>query len=225
MNNRYFQWLAGDKKGQILVFDKIESEDENVFITFKDRSRINENFVAQLNTKDLTGKLMAEIDHPQNCWSFKEEWVGREEEVWETNADGERVCVQPFVPGKKIVKLISPRPTPKTHSSFGAVSNVQVSPPPQETDYFEKTSEPIKQINISDPVYILMSKAKKLDSEITMGMIVSLPPKSLYELAKESFDDGDEKFIQYIVDEITVNEIKDALKVAIKQMYEETLSL
>jgi hypothetical protein len=56
-------------------------------------------------------------------------------------------------------------------------------------------------------------------------MIISLPPKNLYDIAKESFEDGDEKFIQYIVDEITVDEIKNALKTAIKEMYEETTSL
>jgi len=216
MEQRYFQWLAGENRGQIVIFDHIESDGEMVFICFKGDSRINEALVAQLNSKDLTGKMMAEIDHPNNGWQFKEEWIGRIEERYEINADGERVCVEPGNPGRKAVKLIPPRPTPPRSSSFGQIANTlpdfQHTPPPPEA--------PKNTIDKSDPVYILMTKAKKVDSEITMGMVVALPPKNLYELAKDSFDEGDEKFIQYIVDELTVEEIKDALKLAIREMYE-----
>lgn len=226
-NTRWFQWIAGDKKGQIMVFDKIDAEEDNVYISFKDGSRINENLVAPLNQRDLTGKMMAEIDHPDNCWKFKEEWVGRMEEVWveqdETNP-GNKVCVQPFVPGKKVTKLDPPRPTPKTHSVFGIINNKPEPTPqpiPQPVQEIVKEVIPESSLSKSDPVYILMSKAKKIDTDITMGMVISLPPKNLYEIAKESFDEGDDKFITYIVDELTVNEIKDALKVAIKEMYEE----
>ena len=89
---RYFQWIASDKKGQIVFLDKIVAEDGIAFLCFKDGSRMNEAFVAALNQKDLTGTYyMAEIEHPTNCWQFQEEWIGREEEKWELNADGERV--------------------------------------------------------------------------------------------------------------------------------------
>jgi len=53
-----------------------------------------------------------------------------------------------------------------------------------------------------------------------MGMIIALPPKNLYELAKDSFEEGSVKFIKYIVDELTVEEIKEALRIAVKEMYE-----
>ena len=229
-NMRYFQWIAGDKKSEIMVFDKIRADGADLYIVFKDGSRINENLVASLNQLDLTDKLMAEIDHPKNCWKFKEEWVGREEEVWqwrdETNPV-EKVCVQPFVPGRKIVKLIPPEPTPKKSSEFGVISNP--TPPPIDAPISEIPLRSPNQIEkayvngyTSDPVYILISKAKKVDSDITMGMVVSLPPKNLYEIAKESFENGDEKFIDYIVDELTVDEIKGALKIAIREMYEGT---
>ena len=51
---RWFQWVVGDRKGEVMAFDKIESEEGNLYIRFKDNSRINEIFVAQLNDKDLT---------------------------------------------------------------------------------------------------------------------------------------------------------------------------
>ena len=220
MENRYFQWVVGENRGQVKIFDKIEADGEDVFIVFKDGSRINETFVAPLNQKDLTQKFMAEIDSPNNIWSFREEWVGREEERYEIDAEGIKQLVIPFNPGKKVTHLIPPNPTPKTSSAFGHVTNVPTPAP------VVNTPAPIQNnVDKSDPVYILMSKAKKLDSEINMGMIISLPPKNLYELAKDSFEEGDEKFIRYIVDELTVEEIKGALKQAIKEMYEQVQDL
>lgn len=219
MNNelRYFQWIAGDRRGEVMIFDKLEVDGPDVFIVFKDGSRINENLVAPINKKDLTGKFMAEIDDPQNLWKFQEECVGREEEKWEQNAEGVKVCVQPFVPGRKIIKLIPPKPTPPNHSIFGKIENT-VSPPPEPEHEYISTFQP--KVDTSDPVYILMSKSKKIDSEITMNITISLPQKDLYNIAKQSFEDGDKKFISYIVSNISVEGIKDAIKIAIKDMYE-----
>jgi hypothetical protein len=218
MENKYFQWIAGDQRGQVKVFDRIEADGADVYIVFKDETRINETLVAPLNQKDMTGKFVAEVDSPNNVWSFKEKWVGREEERWETDAAGIKQLVVPFNPGKKVIELIPPKPTPKTSSAFGQISNSA----PKAEQVPEPVIEEKSKIDKSDPVYIVLNTSKKFDSEINMGMIISLPPKNLYELAKDSFDEGDEKFIKYIVDEITVDEIKDALKLAIKEMYEES---
>jgi len=214
-NNRWFQWLVGDSKGQVVVFDKIETEDDNIYIVFKDKSRINESFVAPINQHNLTGKLMAEVEHPNNIWKFKDEWVGRQEEIWDKNADGEPVCVQPFVEGRKVAKLVPPRNSTPRASNFGVISNPSV-PDPIIIEVERKKS----QIDTSDPVYILMSKSKKQDSEISMNISISLPPKNLYDIAKESFDEGNKKFVEYIIENITIDEIKKALKNAITEMYE-----
>ena len=229
MNNnesRFFQWVVGETKGEVKVFDRVETEEADGvnYIVFKDNSRINEDFVAALNQRDLTNKMMAEIDHPNNCWKFKEEWIGREEEKWEMNADGEKVCVVPFTPGKKVIHLVPPKRTAAKTSKFGEISNATPIQTPAtaavNTNIVFEVSSATIPIDKTDPVYILMTKAKKNDADINMGMTISLPPKNLYDIAKESFEGGDEKFIQYIVDEITVEEIKNALKVSIKQMYE-----
>lgn len=212
---RYFQWIAGDKRGQIQIFKQLEEEDGVVFILFKDGSRINANLVAEMNAEDLTGKFMAEVENMQNVWEFKDEWVGREEELWEQNAEGDQVCVQPFVEGRKVVKIIPPKQSNRRSAGFG-LNDFKHAPAVQPPVVVEK----IEKIDKTDPVYILMSKSKKSDSDINMAMTISLPPKSLYKLAKESFEEGDEKFIEYIVEEITVDQIKNALKLAIKQMYE-----
>ena len=228
MNNqiiqRYFQWIVGERKGEVMVFDKIEPDGAEVFIVFKDGARINENLVAGINQTDLTGKFMAEVDSPQNLWTFKETWVGRIEERWEEQDEtnpGNKVCVQPFYPGRRVIKLVAPRPTPKKSSKFGAMVATAPSLPPEEIlTQNEKLLEQPKLMNETDPVFILMSKAKKEDNDITMTITISLPNKNLYDLAKQSFDEGDQKFVEYIIQNITVDEIKDALKVAITEMYE-----
>jgi hypothetical protein len=224
-DTRYFQWIVGDRKGEVMVFDKIESEGSDVFIVFKDESRINENFVALLNQKDLTGKLMAEIDSPTNVWTFKDEWVGRQEEKWqwrdETNPI-EKVCVQPFVEGRKVIKLIPPKPTPPNHSVFGRINNMSQTEVPSFIRAGVEYADVKPKIDTNDPIYILISTSKKIDSEISMNISISLPPKSLYDIAKESFDEGGTKFVEYIIENITVNEIKDALKISITQMYEKS---
>jgi len=236
INPRYFQWVVGDRKGEVMVFDKIESEDGNLYIRFKDNSRINEIFVAQLNAKDLTGKMMAEVDSPTNIWTFKEEIVGEETgrveidaetgvkyevpSVTEIMTDGKELPKK-----KKLVKLIPPHPTPPQHSSFGQISNVpKYEDPPLPSSPSNKPEHLIPESNIdkSDPVYILISKSKKNDIEVTMVMDVSLPSKSLYDISKESFEDGDEKFMDYIIDDLSIDAIKKALKIAIKEMYEGT---
>jgi hypothetical protein len=231
-NIRYFQWIVGDRRGEILVFDQIEVEDSDTYINFKDGSRINEDFVAPLNQTDLTGKMMAEIDHPNNCWRFKEreEEKPRIEQDAETGVKYEIPSAEDIVhadltenggvvknikPKNKIIDLIPPKPT-KKGSIFGTISNMPIS----NIQHLEKLPEQSKHINETDPVYILMSKSKKTDSDITMTMTIALPSKSLYNIAKESFEGGDQKFIEYIIENITVNEIKDALKVAITDMYE-----
>lgn len=240
MNNkqRYFQWVVGERRGEILAFEKIEEDGGEIYIKFKDNSRINEKLVAQINQKDLSGKMMAEIDSPGNCWQFKEVEEQQKGPRYEKDAKSGTKFEVPSAdeiaradlsdgggktrPEKEIkrkkIKLIPPRPTPPTHSVFGQISNI--TPEPVQSTQ-EPKSTTISNIDVNDPVYILMSKAKKHDIDINMEMTVSLPPRTLYLIAKDSFDEGDDKFIDYIVDEITVNEIKDALKEAIKNMYED----
>jgi hypothetical protein len=229
MDKRYFQYIMGDNRGQVVIFDRVETDGEDNYVVFKGGARCNESLIAELNANDLTGKYMAEVSDPNNVWQFKEKWVGREEEIWEQNADGESVCVQPAIEGRKVIDIIKPRQVAPRASNFGAISNAAEyapqpppPPPPAAPIIVQATTLDATGIDKSDPVFILMSKSKKVDTEIDMSLVISLPPKNLYNLAKESFEEGDEKFIKYIVSEITVAEIKEAIQEGIRQMYEET---
>lgn len=221
---RYFQWIASEKRGEIVIFDKIETEDGEVFISFKDGSRINEKLVAQINEKDASGKFMAEIDSPNNAWQFHETWVGREEEKWEANSDGQMVCVQPFIEGKKVTKLFPPKPTAPKKSNFGAISvnrsetesipNINMSVAKQDHQINDKISDDI------DPVHITLSRAKKIDTTVELELTLSLPSVDLYRILTESFEGGQESILTYIVSSIDTTDIKSALKESLRLMYE-----
>lgn len=200
---RYFQFLAGQRRGEVVVYDQIVEEDGMVFVCFKDNSRCNEDLIIPINDRNWQGKYMAEVEDSHNVWTFKEEWVGRQEEVTALNAEQERVIVQPFIEGKKKVTPIPPK---KTTSNFGTIDkHVEPAPPPKP--------------KVEDPVFLMVDKAKKFDTEVSLNMTVSLPKQSLYSIIEESFDDGGKKMIDYIVDNMDVQVIKDALKDALLDAY------
>ena len=212
-NQRYFQWIFGERRGDILIFKQVEEDDGNLYIAFKDGSRINETFVAPLNAQDLTGKMMAEIDHPSNFWKFQEELVGQQEEIWETNAEGERVCVQPFVEGKKIIRYIPPKPSGPRNSSFGIVSTPPLPPVVIEVEKFKT------DVNINDPVYITLEKSKKVEFDVDLTITVTAPSKELFNLIKENFENGEQKTIDYIIQHIDIEYIKKSLITSFKNLY------
>lgn len=239
MSQRFFQWLAGDRRGEVVIFDKIVEEDGMHFITFKDGSRINSDFVAEINQHSVDGKLMAEIDSPRNTWNFKEtaskddkprieqDWESQEkfevptaDEIAHADLTGETGVVKP-IPKKKKIELIPPRPT---RNKFGKIANSDdmageyndtITQQPQ----VEQATPQKPSVNTSDPVYIMMDKAKKVDTDVDMTLTISLPSSQLFDVVRDSFDEGESKALEYIIENIDVSEIKEALKEGIKQMY------
>ena len=237
-NNRYFQWLAGERRGDLVVFDKVVQEDNVIYVTFKDGSRINQNFIAELNERNVSGKMMAEVESPNNLWSFKERITGNQKRVeqdWESQikyevpsieeimlADGEGI-VKPKE-RKKAIELIPPV---LTHpSKFGLVRQSDVLQQPDKVtnnienmNKAEQSEEPAK-VTSNDPVYIMLDKAKKVDTDVEIKLVITLPNKDLYSVIKESFHEGDKKTIEYIIENIDITKIKESLKIGITQLYE-----
>lgn len=210
---RFFQYLASERQGEIMVFDKIEQEDGINFVSFKNGSRCNEELILPLNEKNWTTQLMAEIDSPQNCWGFNISWVGREEERWsppEESSDGVSHLVQPFIEGRKKVVPIPPRPT---KSNFGKIDNV--------VNLLIDNVENKHKIDINNmsPVNLMLDKAKKFGINIEMNLTISLPSKSLYGVISESFENGEDQFIEYIINNIDNHKIKESLKIALYNAY------
>jgi len=219
---RYFQYIAGERRGEVVMFDRIEEEDGMVFICFKDESRCNEELILPLNHTTPGDNLMAEIDSPNNIWTFKEEWKGREEEIWSEPNDsptGESHLVQPFREGRMEVHQIPPK---RTTSNFGQITrHIETPTITQAPVNLVQQQAPNAQppANTNDPVWLMMDKAKKFDTEVEMTLKVALPTKSLYNVAKESFDDGGNKIIEYIISNLDDKSLKDALKEALKVAY------
>jgi hypothetical protein len=243
---RYFQFLAGPRRGEVLVLDRIESEDGDIYIKFKDESRINENLVAQINQKVVTEKMMAEIDHPSNCWRFVEkpdedskprlEKDAQTGEVYEipsvddfVHADltGETGVVNPRKK-KRAIELIPPRTTPPNHSVFGQIKSSTVTPshvidnPVQNTKVQQTQANAQPQTNSNDPVWLMCNSSKKFDTPVNLTLTISLPKKSFYNVAKESFESGGEKVVEYIIQNLDNQKIKDALKIALMEAYDDS---
>lgn len=241
-NNRYFQWLATERKGEVVIFNDIVQEDGIDYITFRDGSRINSELVAEINVNEVTGKVMAEVESPNNVWKFKEvtsiQDSPRVEQDWESQtkyevptadeiafADltGQQGTTKP-IPKKKKIELIPPRPT---KNKFGKIANTaDIAEKYNEEIDSKKIVEKIETkivekppIDMSDPVNIMMEKSKKIDTEVNMTLTISLPSKHLFDVAAESFDDGDKKALEYIIENIDISEIKKSLKEGIKEMY------
>jgi hypothetical protein len=227
-NVRYFQYLAGPRNGEVVFFDRIEEEDGIVFICFKDGSRCSEQLIIPLNDTNYVSQLMAEVDSPSNLWTIKEEWVGRQEEKWvhrdQTNPGlpEDMVCVQDFAPGKKKLIPIPPRPTT---SRFGQI-NKSNAPSTKANDYQINDSKTQQQApnkpqqeNTTDPIWMMCEAAKKFDQEIVMTLKVSLLKKSLYNVAKESFENGGQKVVEYIIQNLDDEKIKKGLKEALLEAY------
>ena len=72
-NRRYFQWIAGEMKGEVVTLDNIEEFEGETFYNFDDGEACNKRFIAKMtnNTSDLKEKFMVEIESPSNPWSFE----------------------------------------------------------------------------------------------------------------------------------------------------------
>ena len=242
MAQRYFQWVAGERKGQVVFFDEIVQEDGMTYIAFKDKSRVNLDLVAEINSENLSGKMVAEVENPNNVWRFEEVKKPeldrpRVEQDWESQtkyevptadeiayADGtkENLTTQP-IPKKAVkeIKLIPPR---KTYTKFGKVATTddligEIKDPITTQPKVEEKAPEKSAVNVSDPVYIMMDKSKKVDTEVNMTLTISLPSSHLFDVVRDSFDDGDKKALEYIIENIDITDIKNALKEGIKAMY------
>lgn len=79
-----------------------------------------------------------------------------------------------------------------------------------------------KRVNSMDPIAILVDSCKKHDTEIPLTLNVRLPMKTLYHIANNEFENGGDKFIDYIVEGINTDVIINALKGALKEAYGDT---
>lgn len=80
-------------------------------------------------------------------------------------------------------------------------------------DESDKMTEDEKAISI------LVKKTKKHDTEIVLSIHMNLPSKSIYSIAKDEFDNGEELFIKEVVKSLTNDEIIKAIGEGLKEAY------
>ena len=236
MSQRFFQWVAGERRGEVVVFDEIVQEDGLAYITFKDGSRINSELIAEINANELTGKMVAEVESPNNIWGFNERTIQNEpryEVDHETQEKFQIPSVEEIMTDgahtpkvKKVIDLVPPR---KTMNKFGRVATSMdldqmynesnLPGPVNQQTAPEIPQTPTKQTLVGDPVHIMMDKSKKADTEVNMTLTISLPSSHLFDVVRDSFEDGAKKALEYIIENIDISEIKAALKDGIEAMY------
>ena len=219
---RYFQWLNVENNGLICILDKIVEEDSITFIEFTDGSRCNIDFVIKINEQINPNKLIGEIISPQFPYTFGEEIIGGEPERWADNADGVSVCVDPGIPGRKVRKVVAPQRMPNAPQYNFAPSSenqqIAVPPPIIENSISSSIMHPVIS-KPSNPVYDIIEKTKKTDKEISFEITLSLPEKNIFDIVKDNFEDGEDIFIQYILDKIDLEFLKASLKDGIGNLY------
>jgi len=216
---RFFQYIVGENKGKVVKSTDIIEEDGMRFVCFDDGTRCNIEFIAPINSEELVRKLMAEVSDSSNVWMFKEDWIGRQEEMKAENGNGEIVVIQPFIEGRRILKPVHPEKVDK-RSDFSITRSTKSAPPPPPIPppiiHHEVT---IKQADSMDPIIITIDKAKKFKTSISIEISADIPSKELFDIVKSNFEDGENKSIEYIISNISSEEIKRGLKKSLMNIY------
>lgn len=110
-----------------------------------------------------------------------------------------------------------PAPTKKVETSMPVERPVQKEEDNNTAPALKSNAQ--KEVISNDPVYILAKTSKKHDTEIELTLNINLPSKAIFTLAESEFDNGGQKFVNYLVDEIDPNIILSALKVALLDSY------
>lgn len=70
-------------------------------------------------------------------------------------------------------------------------------------------------VDASDPVRILAKTCKKRDTDVDLTLSIKLPSKAVYDIADTEFENGGEKFINYLIEGIDINSIISELRNAL----------
>jgi len=71
----------------------------------------------------------------------------------------------------------------------------------------------------SNPITSLLEKQKPNWVEVGIKLKLNLPTKSLYNILTSSFDDADKEIIEFVVNDLDIEIIKDSLRQNIREIY------
>ena len=71
-----------------------------------------------------------------------------------------------------------------------------------------------------NPIHTLLKKQKPNKVGVDISLDLNMPPKDLYKVLEGSFDNAQEEIVEFIVADINIENIRTAVKDAIKKFYE-----
>ena len=78
------------------------------------------------------------------------------------------------------------------------------------------------QVNISleeSPIYKLLKKQKKNTVEVSIKLKLNLPSKELYNILCLSFEDAEKEIVDFVLDDVDIDDIKRSLGESIRKSY------
>lgn len=133
--------------------------------------------------------------------------------IWVNFKDGSRINysllneymiqVDPQAPKQTIEAITKVLPSPRQIP----VRNVMLS------DTSQSTSQP------SNPITSLLEKQKPNWVEVGIKLKLNLPTKSLYNVLTSSFDEAEKEIIEFVVNDLDLELIKESLRINIKEIY------
>ena len=114
-----------------------------------------------------------------------------------------------------VIETVNPRTVESVEVNAPVTPAPQsyVAPSPNNVARYEDPSDK------NDPVKILAKTCKKRETDIDVTLTISLPSKSVYQIAESEFENGGEKFINYLIRDIDVNEIIANIRESLKELY------
>ena len=256
---RYFEWIAGESQGEVLVLDNIEMIEGEEYYHFTNGDTCAKEFISPMtnNITELKNKFMVEIESATDPWTFvkieakryvDQSMQGEEYEIptlhdMLRSGNGSSSSINDSDIGKK--KLVPPKSLPLHIPELPNISEYEkkkviVDNKTKNNDVsigvIVPTVEPIvasfipEQKNVEqnkknhfDPVRILVESCKKHETEIDLTLTINLPAKSMYMIADSEFDNGGDKFIDFVVDDIDVSMIIASLKEQLKATYSDQI--
>jgi hypothetical protein len=74
----------------------------------------------------------------------------------------------------------------------------------------------------TNPITSLLEKQKPNWVEVGIKLKLNLPTKSLYNVLTSSFEDADREIIEFVVNDLDLEIIKESLRINIREIYKGT---
>ena len=190
---KMYQWIKTERAGEYVYEDYLIEEDGETYIVFTDGSRVNIK---------LIGDYFVRVEDENDGYIVKEEI--HEEWIEAKDENGKTHKIPGMMHGHKTIKLIPKKRNTET----------------KEIPIENKKDSENRKIE-KDPLFLLLKEAKKEKQKFVIEFNIDTISKEFYNILKNTFNDAEEKILDYIISIININDIKNQIKQKIKEFYNE----